>query len=211
VEFNAPAPETPQSEPAMVNPLGVRSAARSATGVPSAFTTLNAPGVLTWLVRTGGSVTVISSLTGAGADSELLEEEPPPLLGAGGAGGAGGVGVAYVYPELNVELPAAVVTTTLTAPALPAGVTAVIALGLEAVTVAATPLNVTDVGEVRFQPPITTEVPPAVVPLEGVIVLVPGAVVVGARRTPEPHVLVVQSLPVPVGKGATADWICPST
>ena len=90
MEFNAPAPETPQSEPAMVNPLGVRSAARSATGVPSAFTTLNAPGVLTWLLRTGGSVTVISSLTGAGADSALLEEEPPPppLLGAG----AGGVG-----------------------------------------------------------------------------------------------------------------------
>ena len=162
----------------MVNPLGVRSAARSATGVPSPFTTLNAPGVLTWLVRTGGSVTVISSLTGAGADSELLEEEPPPLLGAGGAGGAGGVGVAYVYPELNVELPAAVVTTTLTAPALPAGVAGGNRIrAWRPVTVAATPSKVTDVGEVRFQPPITTEVPPAVVPLEGVIVFAPGPVV----------------------------------
>ena len=114
-------------------------------------------------------------------------------------------------PEIKVELPAVVVTTTLTAPALPAGVVAVTELRLEAVTVAATPSKVTDDGEVRFQPPITTEVPPAVVPLEGVIVFAPGPVVVGARRIPEPHVLVVQSFPVPVGNAATADWICPST
>ena len=110
-----------------------------------------------------------------------------------------------------MALPAEVVTTTFTAPALLAGVVAVIEFALDEVTVAAIPPKVTEIGELRFHPPITTEVPPAVVPVPGEIVLTPGSVVVGARSTPAPHTLVVHASPIPVGNVAAAAWICAST
>ena len=60
------------------------------------------------------------------------------------------------------------VTATLFAPAVPAGVTAVTLVAETTTTlVAATPPTVTLVAPVRFAPVIVIEVPPAVGPLHG--------------------------------------------
>jgi len=76
---------------------------------------------------------------------------------------------AYVYPLARLPLsPLLFVTATVTAPALPAGVVAVIDVALTTVTfVAATPPNITVAPEAKFVPVIVTAVPPAVVPLFG--------------------------------------------
>jgi len=76
---------------------------------------------------------------------------------------------AYVYPLARLPLsPLLFVAATVTAPALPAGVVAVITVALTTVTfVAAAPPNVTVVPEAKFVPVIVTAVPPAVVPLFG--------------------------------------------
>ena len=68
------------------------------------------------------------------------------------------------------------VTTTLTAPAVPAGVVAVIDVALTTVTpVAATLPMVTLVAPVKLVPVIVTAVPPRVVPLGGLIAVTVGA------------------------------------
>jgi len=60
------------------------------------------------------------------------------------------------------------VTVTVTAPALPAGVVAVICVLLTTVTlVAAVPPNVTVAPDAKFVPVIVTAVPPALDPLFG--------------------------------------------
>ena len=64
--------------------------------------------------------------------------------------------------------PAAVVTTTLAVPAVPAGVVAVIEVGLLTVMLeAAVVPNFTLVAPVKFVPVMVTTVPPAVGPLTG--------------------------------------------
>ena len=64
--------------------------------------------------------------------------------------------------------PAAVVTTTLAVPAVPAGAVAVIVVLLTTVVfVAATPPIVTPVAPVKLVPVMVTLVPPAVGPLTG--------------------------------------------
>ena len=73
--------------------------------------------------------------------------------------------VAYVNTFVNVAVPPAVVTATLFAPAVPAGVTAVTFVEEFTTTlVAATPPTVTLVVPVRFVPVIAIVVPPRVEP-----------------------------------------------
>jgi hypothetical protein len=76
---------------------------------------------------------------------------------------------AYVYPF--ARLPPGTpgfVTVTVTAPALPAGVVAVICVPLTTTTfVAALLPNVTVAPPAKFVPVIVTDVPPAVVPIFG--------------------------------------------
>ena len=69
---------------------------------------------------------------------------------------------------VNVAVPPAVVTATLFAPAVPAGVTAVTLVAEFTTTlVAATPPTVTLLAPVRFVPVIVIAVPPRVEPLVG--------------------------------------------
>ena len=71
--------------------------------------------------------------------------------------------------------PPGVVTTTLLAPTVPAGVTAVIEVALTTVRlVAAAPPMVTPVAPVKLVPVIVTEVPPAIGPVEGLIAVTVG-------------------------------------
>ena len=65
-------------------------------------------------------------------------------------------------------MPLGVVTETLTAPVVPAGVTAVIEVALTTVNLVAAALpNLTIVAPVRFVPVIFTVVPPVILPLKG--------------------------------------------
>ena len=81
--------------------------------------------------------------------------------------------------KLPDAVPPAVVTATLFAPAVPAGVTAVMLVAETTTTlVAATPPTVTLLAPVRFVPVIVIAVPPRVEPLVGVT-----AVIVGAGTT----------------------------
>jgi hypothetical protein len=78
------------------------------------------------------------------------------------------VGTTYVNAFVAVALPFGVVTTTLFAPTVPAGVTAVTLVDETTTTlVAATPPTVTLVAPVRFVPVIVIGVPPAVEPVAG--------------------------------------------
>jgi hypothetical protein len=79
-----------------------------------------------------------------------------------------GIGI-YVYPFVRLPLcPPELVTVTVTAPALPAGVVAVIVVPFTTVTfVAATVPNVTVAPATKFVPVIVTAVPPATGPLLG--------------------------------------------
>ena len=77
-------------------------------------------------------------------------------------------GAAYVYPLARVPLCPLTVTVTVTAPAVPAGVVAVIDVALTTVTFVAEALpNVTVAPVTKFVPVIVTAVPPAVVPVFG--------------------------------------------
>ena len=74
----------------------------------------------------------------------------------------------YVNPLLRLPLCPFTVTVTVTAPALPAGVVAVICVPLTTTTfVAAAPPNVTVAPAAKFVPVIVTAVPPAAGPLFG--------------------------------------------
>ena len=74
-----------------------------------------------------------------------------------------------------VTVPPAVVTATLLAPAVPAGVLAVIDVALTTATfVAATPLTVTLVAPVKLVPEIVIDVPPLVGPDVGLTVEIVG-------------------------------------
>ena len=76
---------------------------------------------------------------------------------------------------VNVAVPPAVVTATLFAPAVPAGVTAVTFVEEFTTTlVAATPPTVTLVVPVRFVPVIVIDVPPRVEQLVGVTDVIVG-------------------------------------
>jgi hypothetical protein len=73
-------------------------------------------------------------------------------------------------------VPPAVVTRTLAAPGVPAGVVAVIEVALATVTpVAAAPPIVTDVAPVKFVPVIVTDAPPRVDPVAGDTAVTVGA------------------------------------
>jgi hypothetical protein len=75
-----------------------------------------------------------------------------------------------------VPVPPGVVTTRLTAPAFPAGETAVISEAFTTVNAAAlVPPKETAVAPSRLDPVIVTEVPPARGPAEGVAELMDGA------------------------------------
>jgi len=80
-----------------------------------------------------------------------------------------------------VTVPPAVVTATLLAPAVPAGVLAVIEVALTTTTlVAATPFTFTLVAPVKLVPVIVNAVPPEVVPEVGAMEVIVG---VGAGTT----------------------------
>ena len=77
---------------------------------------------------------------------------------------------------MNVPEPEGVVTTTLTAPAVPEGVRAVIEVELRTSTlVAAVPPIVTPVVPVKFVPVIVTDCPPAIGPVFELIAVIVGA------------------------------------
>ena len=78
-------------------------------------------------------------------------------------------------PPVDVALPPGVVTTTSCAPAVPAGVTAVIEVALTTTTlVAALPPMVTLLAPVKLVPVMVMGVPPRVVPLVGLTVVMVG-------------------------------------
>ena len=80
-------------------------------------------------------------------------------------------------PLAKLPLCPLTVTVTVTAPALPAGVVAVICVPLTTTTlVAATPPNVTVAPAAKFAPVIVTAVPPAVGPLPGETLLTVGGI-----------------------------------
>ena len=83
----------------------------------------------------------------------------------------------YVNRPLPVTLPPAVVTTTSLAPAVPAGVVAVIVVELLTENVATLPPMVTAVAPVKLVPVIVTLVPPESEPLVGEILLTIGAAI----------------------------------
>lgn len=85
-------------------------------------------------------------------------------------------GATYVYPLVRLPLRLPVfVTVTVTAPALPAGVVAVMVVAFTTVTpVGAVLPNVTAAPVAKFVPVIVTAVPPAVVPLLGDMLLTVG-------------------------------------
>ena len=84
-------------------------------------------------------------------------------------------GTTYVNAFVNVAVPPAVVTATLFAPAVPAGVTAVTLVAETTTTlVAATPPTVTLLAPVRFVPVIVIAVPPIVEPLVGLTDVIVG-------------------------------------
>ncbi len=76
-----------------------------------------------------------------------------------------------------MAVPPAVVTSTVLAPAVPAGVTALIEVALAATTtlVAATPFTFTLVAPVKLVPVIVNAVPPKVVPEVGAMEVIVGA------------------------------------
>ena len=87
-----------------------------------------------------------------------------------------GAGTTYVNALGNDAVPPAVVTATLCAPAVPAGVTAVIEVALTTKTlVAGTPPTVTLLAPVKFVPVIVKAVPPNVVPKVGAMLAMVGA------------------------------------
>ena len=87
-----------------------------------------------------------------------------------------GAGTTYVNALGKVDVPPAVVTATLCAPAVPAGVTAVIDVALTTTTlVAATPPTVTLLAPVKFVPVIVKAVPPNVEPDVGEMLAMVGA------------------------------------
>ena len=83
-----------------------------------------------------------------------------------------------MYPFVRVPFWPFTVTTTVTAPAFPAGVVAVIVVLFTTTTlVAAVPPNVAVAPAAKFVPVIVTAVPPSVDPLFGLTLLTVG----GAR------------------------------
>ena len=81
----------------------------------------------------------------------------------------------YVNALALVAVPPAVVTATLLAPAVPAGVVAVISVALETTTlVAATPFTVTLVAPEKLVPEMVIDVPPLVGPEVGLTVEIVG-------------------------------------
>ena len=79
----------------------------------------------------------------------------------------------YVNAFVAVAVPFGVVTATLFAPTVPAGVTAVTLVDETTTTlVAATPPTVTLVAPVKFSPVIVIAVPPAVEPEVGLIAVI---------------------------------------
>ena len=93
------------------------------------------------------------------------------------------VGTTYVHAFVAVAVPLGVVTATLFAPAVPAGVTAVMLVDETTTTlVAATPPTVTLVAAVKFGPVIVIAVPPAVEPVAGETEEMEGAGVLTTRK-----------------------------
>lgn len=85
-------------------------------------------------------------------------------------------GPTKVNAPFDVTVPAGVVTAMLTAPAEPAGATAVICVALSTVKLVAAVLpKLTALAPVKLVPVTTTLVPPAVVPLFGVTAVIVGA------------------------------------
>ena len=89
----------------------------------------------------------------------------------------------YVKTSLAVvvEVPPGVATVTSTGPAVPAGAVAVIEVAESAVTVPGFAPKSTAVAEPRLVPVTTTDVPPAVGPLDGAMLATVGTAVATVR------------------------------
>ena len=113
----------------------------------------------------------------------------PPLVGpVGGLTDEIVGGAIYVNAFVAVAVPPDVVTATLCAPTVPAGVTAVTLVDETTTTlVAATPPTVTLVAPVKLVPVIVIAVPPAVEPVVGDTDESDGAATVGILATRKPR------------------------
>lgn len=88
-----------------------------------------------------------------------------------------GIGLAYVKPLAKLTVPPGKIKTTSTAPLVWAGVVALTVVLFTFVTeVAGVPPNSTEVTPLKLGPEITTLVPPAVGPLEGVTDVIAGPI-----------------------------------
>jgi hypothetical protein len=115
----------------------------------------------------------------------------PPAVGPVGGEIPETLGVlVYVKPSVSVFVPPLVVTTTLTAPALPGGVVQMIDVSESAVMSHEFPPTVT-VAPPRFVPVMVMEVPPPVEPDVGLT-----APMLGAATYENPSVSVAEPLPV---------------
>jgi hypothetical protein len=106
----------------------------------------------------------------------IVTEVPPAVDPVAGLTPVTVGGVTYVNPFVRLPLCAPTVTVTVTAPALPTGVVAVMLVLLTTTTFVAAALpNVTVAPDAKFVPVIVTAVPPAVVPVFGLTLLTVGA------------------------------------
>jgi len=106
----------------------------------------------------------------------ILKVVPPSIVPKTGAMEVIAGGAIYVNALALVAVPPAVVTVKLLAPAVPAGVLAVIEVALTTTTlVAATPFTFTLVAPVKLVPVIVNAVPPKVVPEVGAMEVIVGA------------------------------------
>ena len=94
------------------------------------------------------------------------------------------------------------VTRTTAAPALPAGVVAVICVSLPTVNPALLPAKVTPVAPMKLAPTIVTALPPAVVPRIGLTEVTMGGVAIVKVEMP----LVLETLPA--ASRAVAATVC---
>ena len=152
---------------AVAVPLGVVTATFFAPTVPAGVTavTLVDETTTTLVAATPPTVTLVAPVK---LVPVIVIAVPPAVEPVAGETEEIVGGATYVNAFVAVAVPFGVVTATLFAPAVPAGVTAVMLVAETTTTlVAATPPTVTLVAPVKFVPVIVIAVPPAVEPEVG--------------------------------------------
>ena len=163
-------------------PLGVVTTTLFAPTVPAGVTavTLVDETTTTLVAATPPTVTLVAPVK---LVPVIVIAVPPKVEPVAGETEETVGGAKYVNAFAAVAVPPGVVTSTLFAPTVPAGVTAVTLVDETTTTlVAATPPTVTLVAPVRFVPVIVIAVPPAVEPEVGVTEEMAGSGVLTTRN-----------------------------